>query len=86
MATSVADRPAAQSGDADRPRVMAARRHLYDAENALHAARQTHIDAWIDAAYGRLHAAVEEHLRALAESPVPNGGRTESVDAAPEKG
>ena len=86
MATSVADRPAAQSGDADRSRVSTARRHLYDAENALHAARQAHVDAWIDAAYERLHAAVEEHLRALAEEPVPNGARPDSVAAAPEKG
>jgi hypothetical protein len=86
MAISVADRPAAPNGDGDRSRVVTARRHLYDAENALHAARQTHIDAWIDAAYERLHAAVEEHLRALAEEPVPDAGRTRSAVAAPEKG
>lgn len=32
--------------------------HLYGAESALHAARQTGIDSWIRAAADRLHEAV----------------------------
>ena len=38
---------------------------LYDAETALHAARQTHVDEWITAAYNRLHDAVEAHRVAV---------------------
>jgi hypothetical protein len=38
--------------------VATAARRLYDAETALHAARQTGVDAWIGAAYDRLHAAL----------------------------
>ena len=34
--------------------------HLYDAECALHAARQSGIDAWIAAAADQLHQAVVE--------------------------
>ena len=34
--------------------------HLYDAECALHAARQSRIDAWIAAAADHLHQAVIE--------------------------
>jgi hypothetical protein len=37
-------------------------RRLYDAEIALHYARQTAVDAWIAAAYDRLHEAVEEYV------------------------
>ena len=44
----------------------AAARRLYDAEVALHIARQTRVDAWIAAAYERLHAAIIEHSTALA--------------------
>jgi hypothetical protein len=32
--------------------------NLYNAESALHAARQSGVDAWIAAAYGRLHEAI----------------------------
>jgi hypothetical protein len=35
--------------------VERARARLYDAECALHAARQTHIEAWIAAAADHLH-------------------------------
>jgi hypothetical protein len=38
-----------------------AARRLYDAETALHAARQTGIDAWITAAYDRLHEAIRQY-------------------------
>ena len=46
--------------------VQAAARRLYDAETALHAARQTHVDAWIAAAGDRLHDAVTAYLAAAA--------------------
>jgi hypothetical protein len=46
-------------------RVRAAAAHVYDAECALHAARQAHVDAWIAAASDKLHAAIVEHLSAL---------------------
>ncbi|HEY3630582.1 MAG TPA: helix-turn-helix domain-containing protein [Jatrophihabitantaceae bacterium] len=49
-------------------RVDAASRHLYEAECALHTAHQSHVDAWIAAAGERLHAAVTEHLAAVAEA------------------
>lgn len=38
--------------------IAAAARRLYDAETALHAARQTGVDAWVGAAYDRLHTAL----------------------------
>ena len=38
---------------------------LYDAEVALHHARQTHVDEWISAASERLHTAVEAYLAAV---------------------
>jgi hypothetical protein len=42
--------------------------HLYDAECALHAAHQSHVPAWIDAAQARLHDRVVEYLAAVAET------------------
>jgi hypothetical protein len=42
-----------------------AARRLYDAEIALHIARQTGVDAWISAAYDRLHEAVAAHTAAV---------------------
>jgi hypothetical protein len=41
--------------------------HVYDAECALHAARQTQVDAWISAASDKLHQAILE-LDAAAAS------------------
>jgi hypothetical protein len=35
---------------------------MYCAELALHDARQAHVDAWVAAAYDRLHDAVAEYL------------------------
>jgi hypothetical protein len=35
---------------------------LYDAECALHTARQTYSDAWIDAASAKLHQALTDYL------------------------
>jgi hypothetical protein len=43
----------------------AAARRLYDAEVALHIARQSRVESWIAAAYDRLHAAILEHSAAL---------------------
>jgi hypothetical protein len=47
---------------------MVAAGRLFDAECALHVARQSHVDAWIAAASDRLHDAVLEHDHALAAS------------------
>jgi hypothetical protein len=47
-------------------RVSAAALLLYEAECALHIARHSDIDAWVAAAYDRLHEAVLEHSSALA--------------------
>ena len=49
-----------------------AARRLYDAEIALHIARQTGVGAWISAAYDRLHEAVVAHNAALASAPLPD--------------
>jgi hypothetical protein len=43
---------------------------LYDAEVALHIARQSQVDPWIAAAYGRLHQAIAEHNAAIATRDV----------------
>lgn len=45
--------------------------HLYDAEYALHAAHQSHVDAWITAASQKLHQAVVEHIAATAAQNGP---------------
>jgi len=45
--------------------VNAAARRLYDAETALHIARQTGVYAWIGAAYDRLHEAIADHIAAV---------------------
>ena len=34
---------------------------MYDAEVALHCARQSHVEVWIEAAYRRLHEAIEAY-------------------------
>ena len=54
-------RPAGDTGRAHTRREIAAR-GLYDAECALHVARQTHVDQWICAAADHLHEAVIELL------------------------
>ena len=48
---------------ADRDR---AAQSLFRAELAAHDARQSHIDAWLQAANDRLHAAIVAHLEAEA--------------------
>jgi hypothetical protein len=45
----------------------AAARRLYDAEVALHIARQTGVDAWMRAAADRLHDAVEAHRQIIVQ-------------------
>jgi len=51
--------------------ISEAARRLYDAEIALHIARQTGVGAWIIAAYDRLHEAVVAHNAAIAPFPQP---------------
>jgi vacuolar-type H+-ATPase subunit E/Vma4 len=46
--------------------ISAAARHLYEAETALHTARQSGVAAWISAAYDRLSEAIADHMRAVA--------------------
>ena len=48
-----------------------AARRLYDAEVALHIARQTGVDAWISAAYDRLHEAIAAHTTAVTPHASP---------------
>lgn len=47
-------------------RVRVAAQHLYEAECALHAARQTCVDEWVAAAAEKLHDSLVEHLAAVA--------------------
>ena len=49
--------------------ISQAARHLYDAETALHTARQSGVGAWISAAYDRLSEAIADHIRAIAAPP-----------------
>ena len=46
--------------------ISQAARHLYDAETALHTARQIGVGAWISATYSRLSKAIADHTRAVA--------------------
>ena len=73
-------------------RVKTAATRMYDAEVALHAARQSHVDSWVEAAYDRLHEAVEDYRFALTvRSFAPDGvtlvrdGDT-SASSAPGRG
>jgi len=62
----------ARSQDSRHAAVSEAAKHLYDAEIALHIARQTGVGAWIVAAYDRLSEAIARHtaaLDALADVP-----------------
>lgn len=45
-----------------------AARRMYDAEVALHIARQTRVDAWVTSAGDRLHDAIVDYRRALRAS------------------
>ena len=55
--------------------VARAATRLYDAEIALHIARQTRVDAWVAAAYDRLHEAVCAHRAAAAATGAALGAR-----------
>ena len=55
--------------DARQAAISEAARRLYDAEIALHIARQTGVGAWISAAYDRLHEAVVAHSAAVTPFP-----------------
>jgi hypothetical protein len=48
-------------------RLAAAAVRMYNAEVALHIARQSGVDHWVAAAYDRLHVALGEHAAALAD-------------------
>jgi hypothetical protein len=52
--------------DVDRLRAAAGR--VYDAECALHQARQSHVDAWVTAAADKLHLAVGEYLAVVTDT------------------
>jgi hypothetical protein len=49
-------------------RLRAAAGRVYDAEFALHHARQSHVDAWVTAAADKLHLAVGEYLAVVADT------------------
>jgi WhiB family transcriptional regulator, redox-sensing transcriptional regulator len=51
--------------------VRAAADRLYAAECALHSAHQSHVDAWVDAANRKLHAAVTDYLAVATRSELP---------------
>jgi hypothetical protein len=55
---------------------------LYDAEVALHIARQTGVDAWISAAYDRLHEAIVSHSAALTAASHPASPELPTAPAA----
>lgn len=42
-------------------------RRVYDAEMALHVARQTNVDCWISAASDRLHEALVDYVKVADE-------------------
>jgi hypothetical protein len=61
MSTTVTSHPAGQAPSGRSSAVQAAALRLYEAEVALHHARQTQVDEWIFAACERLHSAVEAY-------------------------
>jgi hypothetical protein len=63
--TSIAPAPDQAGHDC----VQIAAVHVYDAECALHAAHQSGVDAWINAANEKLHEAVAEYLTAASTDP-----------------
>ena len=78
--TSQATAPAAHGRQAA---ISEAARRLYDAEIALHIARQTGVGAWIVAAYDRLHEAIVSHTAALASAPLPDSPELEPHPGRP---
>ena len=65
MSTTVSTLRRSSAATQSRTAVQQAATRLYDAEVALHHARQTHVDEWISAASERLHTAVEAYLAAV---------------------
>ena len=61
-----------------------AARRLYDAEVALHIARQTGVAAWISAAYDRLHEAIADHTAALGSAGTADPPELRPQPARPE--
>jgi hypothetical protein len=61
-----------------------AARRLYDAEVALHIARQTGVAAWISAAYDRLHEAIADHTAVLGSAGVPSPPELRPQPVRPE--
>ena len=66
MTTTTCDLVAVPTACGDR--VSTAARHLYEADCALHIARQSAVDTWISAAYDHLHRAVVDYEAAVAAS------------------
>jgi hypothetical protein len=60
--------PTTAAPDGRQAAISDAARRLYDAEVALHIARQTGVAAWISAAYDRLHEAITGHTAALGSA------------------
>jgi hypothetical protein len=58
----------AAAPDGRQAAISEAARRLYDAEVALHIARQTGVAAWISAAYDRLHEAIAGHTAAVGSA------------------
>lgn len=54
------------------PNSEAAAIRMYDAEIALHIARQTGVDPWIAAAADRLHEAIAAHLAVCSAGARPD--------------
>jgi hypothetical protein len=73
----------APAGDGRQAAISEAARRLYDAEIALHIARQTGVGAWIVAAYDRLHEAIVSHTAALALAPLPDSPELEPHPGRP---
>lgn len=67
--TSTATKPA-ENTEHNGTDVAACACHVYDAECALHAAHQSGVSQWIDAASEHLHLALAAYLRAVAEQPL----------------
>jgi hypothetical protein len=75
---------ATAAADGRQAAISEAARRLYDAEIALHIARQTGVGAWIIAAYDRLHEAIVNHTAALALAPLPASLELEPQPGRPE--
>ncbi|MDP9093065.1 MAG: hypothetical protein M3N95_09040 [Actinomycetota bacterium] len=57
--------PTSSAGQDPAEAAIAAEQRMYDAEVALHLARQTRVDEWISVAYDRLHEAILKHAQAV---------------------